>query len=110
MKKYEILGALLFQPDSDERRSKITLDKYTSHAQRYRFYTGPAVRAGLLWKIPLDGALRLTTPHFVEGVRGAVIPKKILFVFLKISQNMIERCKQEEKEEQEISKNQNIFN
>ena len=32
-------------------------------AQQYRFFTRPAVRTGLLWKIPLKGALRLTTPH-----------------------------------------------
>ena len=36
----------------------------TSHAQRYRFFTWPAVRTGLLWKIPPGGALRLTTSHF----------------------------------------------
>ena len=39
-------------------------DGYTSHAQRYRFFTQPAVRTGLLWKILLNGALGLTTPHF----------------------------------------------
>ena len=37
---------------------------YTSHAHRYRFLTQPAVRTGLLWKIPLKGASGLKTPHF----------------------------------------------
>ena len=34
-------------------------------------FTQPAVRTGLLWKIPLNGALGLTTPHFV--IRGTVM-------------------------------------
>ena len=32
-------------------------------------FTQPAVRTGLLWKIPLNGALGLTTPHFALGVQ-----------------------------------------
>ena len=40
----------------------------TSHAQRYRIFTLPAVVTGQVWQIPLNEALRLTTPHFAKGV------------------------------------------
>ena len=32
-------------------------------------FTWPAVRTGLLWKIPPDGAFRLSTPHFALRVK-----------------------------------------
>ena len=35
----------------------LTPDGYTSHTQLYWFFTLPAVRTGLLWKIPLNGTL-----------------------------------------------------
>ena len=35
----------------------LTPDGYTSHTQLYWFFTRPAVRTGLLWKIPLNGTL-----------------------------------------------------
>ena len=42
----------------------LTPDWYENHAQGHWFFTRPAVRTGLERKIPLNGALRLTTPHF----------------------------------------------
>ena len=33
----------------------LTPDWYANHAQRYRFFTRPAVRTGLEWKIPFNG-------------------------------------------------------
>ena len=61
---------LHLQPGVTERRSLIP-DGHTSHAQQYQFFTRPAVRTGLLWKIPLNMALGLSNPHFAEGVLDA---------------------------------------
>ena len=55
---------LHLQPGAAEIRS-LTPDGYSSHAQQYRCFIRPAAaRTGLLWKIPLNWALGLTTPHF----------------------------------------------
>ena len=51
-----------------EHRS-IAPDRYTSHAQWYQFFTQMAVRTGLLWKIPPNGALRLSTPYYTLAVQ-----------------------------------------
>jgi len=53
---------LHLQHGAAEKRS-LNSDGYTSHAQRYRFFTRPALRTGQPWKISLNGALRLKTPH-----------------------------------------------
>ena len=52
---YSLLNKTRFhlQPGAAERRN-LTPDGYASHAQQYRFFTRPAVRTGLLWKIPLN--------------------------------------------------------
>ena len=62
-----------------EQLGSITPYRYTSNAQWYRLFTRPAVRTGLLWKIPPDGALRLSTPHFAYGIKTLTQRKTGIF-------------------------------
>jgi len=93
---------LHLQPGAAERR-RSTPDDYTSHAQGYRFFTQPAVRTGLLWKIPPNGAynspfcIRVQQSVFLkqEGQQGAIPytlpPTNLLFSLLPTPQLNVKR-------------------